>query len=261
MNCLEFRKELIALVEEHTLREDLQSALSEHGEQCGDPVCRKVWADFELLAAVVPVWQASLPQVSLENQVVKRLRQEIVDLDSTPAAGFKEDDDRQPVQQSAPVLTAKSTLTSDLASRLKDSEIQKSRSSLMAVLATVVCVTLIVPFLQLRRSPPAEIASRKLPTNATSVAVTEQLPLSPKRPVPGVVHGYARVPQSATEFVTDTMVMFIPADLSDPEDEEPSRPAQWRSRLGEQLAPVGNELGSAVDAFLDAVSKSPMRSI
>ena len=74
------------------------------------------------------------------------------------------------------------------------------------------------------------------------------------------MHVYAGVPQSATEFVTDAMVMFVPADFSDAEDEAPTRSEQWRVRLGEQLEPLGREFDSAVDALLEVVSQPEQRS-
>ncbi len=260
MNCNDFHRQLTAVIEEHRPTTDMSSALAQHREHCDDSACLQAWADFELLAAIIPVWQASVPETSLVQGVVSRLCDCVDDRPEEPILVAAVKGERKPVSQIVPNLNGSSSSRVELTSRVSDDDTRESRRSLLALLVAVACLLLFVPLLRLGGIPKIDVAEQALPEAPTSVAVEEMLVATEPVHVSKVVRGYAGVPQSATEFVTDAMVLFIPADLSGPEDEEPSRAGQWRGRLGEQLEPIGRELGTAVDAFLEAVSEPPMRS-
>lgn len=247
MNCEEFQIHLYSAVEN---RDHHCSSVNigEHVQNCETAACQQAWAEYQLLSNVVSVWQASLQQIQLADGVIDRLRGatgsvcSIVQSHSAPECGGDLD---------GKTFIDRETVTS-ITSRKRHAGIR----GIAALACAAACVLLLVPLLRLVSSPEFELAHMNRKGRASSGS--EIGPDQTRRT--STVGLYAGVPQSATEFVTDAMVLFVPADLSDSEEEPPTRSEQWRGRLSEQLEPISRELGTAVDAFLKVVNQPQQRS-
>ena len=254
MNCNEFRTGLSAIVESREPCPDKWHRLREHAHLCRQTDCQQLWADEALLATVVPVWRSDVPPVSLAARVLSELRQAPgVDIQTQTPADVPTLAQRD--MNSHPTIRRPS-LASDRPARLW-----------LALATSAASLLLIVSLFGTGgERPPVE--SVTAPSAQNLLVQQDDTPPETEgaAAVSKVVRTYAGVPQTATEFVTDTMVLFLPTDLSELNESDPhgaqppSRPAVWRGRLGEQLEPWGRELGTAFDAIWEAVSDPPESS-
>ncbi|MGD9857948.1 MAG: hypothetical protein AB7U20_23635 [Planctomycetaceae bacterium] len=243
MNCHEFRTQLSSVVESRETNSDERQRLHKHSQQCTDAECRRLWADDELLAAILPGWRRAVPQVSLSGRVVAELRK------SSPSDGPSRGDIK-PVR-----LEVQPSAFHSATCRTRDRSARKWLACAAAVAALLLLVSL---FRTGGHSPTEPLAGSTSPQNALVVQSDEQwLETEGPAAVSEVIRTYAAVPQTATEFVTGTMVLFLPADRSEPSDPATSRRAGWTARLSEQIEPWGRDLGIVLDAFLDSVADPP----
>ena len=241
MNCNEFQQRLDEVIESHGPTANEVAALANHLETCGDTMCAQRWADQERLTAATSQWRLNVPTVDLVNQVVDELRES-----SNAATNGRS-------------LTLRATYGAV-------SEPARSRPSGRQLIRATVGVDR--PGVGSSRGVDDALTADGVATDgnghgrdrepsptadgryddASLVRATQRSP-SP------LGQTYASMPLSATEFVTDAVVLVVPADLSEP-NEEPTRADLWADHLGRRLEPIGRELNSALETLMHAVPKS-----
>ena len=236
MNCNEFQQRLEQAVESRGPTANEVAAFARHLEHCDSQECATRWADHERLAAVSSQWQQSVPVVDLVNRVVSELRQ--------PSS-------QTPERHAVPLRATYGVATEPTTSTRLRSNPTRATGPLWPALATAAAaVLLMLSLLTLTQPSTTDVAVVEPP-----VPTEQMAPVDESFPIPAPRRSYASMPLSATEFMTDAVVLVVPADLSEP-DEEPSRADLWADRLGQRLEPIGRELSNTFQTLLHAVPKS-----
>lgn len=244
MNCNEFQHELARAVESHGPTANEMAAFARHLESCQSEACREQWDHAELLTGAIGRWREAVPTVDLTDRVMARL--------CGP-------DERE--QAAGSPLRTRYALVRD-PSVSSDSRPAASGSRAWTAIATVAAMLLVVFSTMTLTSPDGrDLAMRDQP--AQQVAGSNDGASSAYAPLPHqgrvLADTYASMPLNATRFLTDTVVLMVPADLAD-SDEPPSRANEWTERLGEQWEPIGRGLSSAWEVLIDVVPESSSAS-
>lgn len=253
MNCHEFARDLKDAIESHGPTANEVAAYAHHAENCDTAQCKLLWEETELLLCATSAWQADVPIVDLTDRVVAELRSS---WSASPQPSFP------PLQASYGV--ARELKTTDQPTARKSSPFPSKWITLASLVAAVL---LLVPLLTLSQPGGTELANSSpvVPQDAEASPVDnrrieeEAIVVADRAPRRRLEATYAVMPLSATEFVTDAVVLVVPGDLSDSEDET-SRPRIWADRLARQWEPIGRGLSSAFDALMEAVPKSSSAS-
>jgi hypothetical protein len=246
MNCSEFQQRLEQSVEGHGPTPGEQAALAEHLASCPAQECGRLWAEAALLTGAVRCWRDEVPDIDLSDRVLDGLREAV---------------DVERALQSAPPLEARYALVRQPAPPRP----AESPGGWWISLATLAAALLLVlSVLTLRGPGTPELASSGAVPEQDDIAA-DSLALQDQPPTPilesrGRLAGtYAAMPLSATQFLTDAVVLVIPADLSDPE-EEPASTDFWADRLGKHWAPIGRELNRSLEVLIDVLPRSETAS-
>lgn len=100
MNCLEFKAELDAAVEEQ--RSPQGDDFAAHRRDCPD--CRREWNEHNILADAIALWNAATPETDLTDAIVARWL-----VETTGPVEFKSSVDAEPVNTSPPVVLSPET--------------------------------------------------------------------------------------------------------------------------------------------------------
>lgn len=254
MNCSEFQQRLEEAVENHGPTAAERVALVEHLEGCSEQECRQVWQQAEAVAQAVRCWREDVVQVDLSESVLGRLRSE-------QAARL--------AREEVPTLEPRYALVRDPAPAAGTAATSSSPGRIGISVATLAAgLLLVLSVLTLSGPAHRETASTgNFPRH--SVAAVDQLPQRdrPSHEVAGVPQraggrlagSYASMPLSATQFLTDAVVLVVPGDLTDPE-EEPSPADAWAERLEKRWEPIGRELNRSLEVLMEAVPRSESAS-
>lgn len=249
MNCSEFERRFAESIESRAFVPDERAALAHHLEACPGEQCRQLWQHSELLAQAIGRWRKDVPQADLADRIVEELR----DLEAAERA-----------RAAAPALQSRYALVQVPPSRFTGVSTGPKSGTWVALSTLAAALVLVLSVLTLSNPATRHMASTGGPTPTSAVA---EVPLAPQSravdPAEGAPRGlslsYSSVPLSATRFLTDAVVLVVPADLSEP-GEEPSRADIWADKLEERWEPIGRELSSALDALLKAVPRTETAS-
>lgn len=273
MNCREFQQQLEEAVESQGPTANEVAAFTRHLQECTNATCTAQWRQTRLLDAAIGQWRDCVPTADLSDRVLNELCQtDMQQMGRRPAeTGLPQ---QAPESDLRPPLQATYGLVREPSATVGPSTRKEAGGpSLWITLGTVAAGLLLMLSLLTVNQPgqPAtgEMAADGGPEVETPVVAIVDDDANDVSPVPedGVDRqsrrmfggAYAAMPLSATEFVTDAVVLVVPADLSDP-DEEPSRADVWADRIGKRWEPIGRELSSAFEALIDVVPKSSSAS-
>jgi hypothetical protein len=247
MNCSEFQQRLEQAVEAHGPTAGEQAALAEHLASCPTDQCGRLWQQTALIANAVRCWKEEVDEVDLTDCVLVRLSEEDAvrrgreaALTLEPRYAF--------VREPAPVRSAG----------------QPSSRLWVSMVTLAAALLLVLSVLTLRGPATRDMASLP-PASADRLVAADEVPQGDLAAGPaGGPHGrlagtYASMPLSATQFLTDAVVLVVPADLSDPE-EEPSPADVWADRLGKRWEPIGRELNRSLELLMEAVPRTESAS-
>jgi hypothetical protein len=257
MHCNEFRDALSATVEsrlrQHLACPDLWNQLEQHAQECRNGGCRQLWEDELLLAAALPQWRAEVPPASLIERVMGELRRET-------AASVHVEPDQTDGQWS---VTSSGRAAAGKAVTVSSSGTRPARTWL-AFTASVAALLLFVVLLRTGRQSRVDPMAQTARTAPQARVRNTHPAFDPDGPAAAseVIRTLAAVPQTATDFVSSTMVWLSPSDA--PEGTEMDPPGRGDGGGGggwsEQLEPWRRELGTAFDAFLQSLSAPPETS-
>jgi hypothetical protein len=250
MNCSDFQSQLEQAIEMHGPASSEKTVLARHFESCHQQHCRRLWEQTELLARALRDWQVETTDINLTHRVIEQLH-------VLEAA--------ERVRDAAPRLEPRYALV-HVPPSATSAGASPPGNGVWVSLATLAAALLLVLSI-LTLSGPAtrqQVATSTEPPTNNLVAGDPSPPADqPAASVAGTPGGrtrsYSSMPLSATQFLTDAVVLVVPADLSDP-DEEPTPADVWADRLGKRWEPIGRELSSALEALLDAVPGSESAS-
>lgn len=255
MNCDEFQKQLERAVEAKGPTVNEIAAFEHHIQDCGSESCAERWTDCQSLLAATRAWRTATPQVDLTQRVVDELRMSPIQSAWTHSRPLRPEY-RMVNDLSEPSVSRK-------ARRINQSARTEPGGGTWVLGTVAASLLLIFSLLTLTHPVPTEVAGGNEHRDAAEapVVVSSQKDPAQVKSRSRELFGrpYATMPLSATEFVTDAVVLVVPADLSDPE-EEPTAADVWADRLGKKLEPIGRELSSAFEALIDAVPKSSSAS-
>jgi hypothetical protein len=247
MNCSEFQQRLEQAVEAHGPTAGEQAALEEHLTSCPTDECGRLWQQTTLISDAVRCWKVEVDPLDLTDRVLVRLR------DEAAVRRYRE---------AAPTLEPRYAFVRE-PSPVRLAEQPSSRRS-VSMVTLAAALLLVLSVLTLRGPAPRDLASLPLAPADRDVASDEVS----QRDLPAVITGgrhgrlagtYAAMPLSATQFLTDAVVLVVPADLSDPE-EEPSPADVWADRLGKRWEPIGRELNRSLELLIEAVPRTESAS-
>ncbi len=237
MNCNQFLSELDAAVEHRQRLSETDIHLADHAGSCQQADCATRWTDAEFLEEVIPVWRDAVPPVELTDRVLAALR---------------------PQRGPQSIVSVRGSSRTPQPAHVD----HQSSGGLMAVVTAAAACLLVGTLLSLgslngtqtagkvsaTSHPLSSLPARVVQTQTTTTA-------APQR------RSYVAFAQNATEVVTDTLVLVVPAGLSNADDEDdPSHTSAWVDTWERRLEPLGRELSSALHAVLEVVPKSPMTS-
>jgi hypothetical protein len=246
MNCSEFEQRLERAFEAHGPTASEQAALAEHLASCPTPSCRRLGNEAALLTRTVRSWQEDVPEIDLADRVLGDLR-EAVNIGRA--------------LQSVPPLQARYALVREPSPARSAERPAAPRWGSMMMLAAALLLVLSVLTLRSPTRPEVASSNAPAPNSAAGVRSPQQdpPPASGGEPRGQLAGSYAAMPLSATQFLTDAVVLVVPADLSDPEDEASPTEA-WAQRLEKRWEPIGRELNRSLEVLIQVLPRSESAS-
>ena len=239
MNCNEFQERLEQALDDHGPNADQSIPLRAHVQQCGNRDCADLWERQQLLTQATAAWRRAVPRVDLVDRVVGELCQ---------GAEAPEQDSRPPARVEAKYGLVRIPSAPKPAREPVDSA--STRHGWGAVVAGVAALALVAVLMGRPHETPT--TARHDASESAANEESTQTGDSGESTTRAMMESYANIPVSATELVTDAVVMVVPADLTE-SDDEPSRVAVWADQLEEQWEPIGKELSSAFEVLLKVV--------
>ncbi len=235
MNCDRFHHRLEAAILARQPLVDLDEGVLAHATTCAQPTCQSLWDEARGLSDLIPVWQAGVPRASLVQQVVSTLR------DASQAG------ETFPRIQRLPLVSPVHA---------------HNAQQVLAVVTAAAASCLLAASLWLTGFAGSTTVARSLQREGRSTLATPSSAGVVARPsATDQKKSLVAMAQSATEMMTDTVVLVIPAGLAmSDEEDEPRHTSAWVNAWGRRLEPLGRELSTAVEAVLEAVPKSPRKS-
>lgn len=245
MKCTEFEQKLRESVE---CRRPIDSdELRGHASRCDR--CRIVWEQAKCLERIIPLWQARTVEVDLVDAVLTQV-----------ALG-----DRR--HETSRAATSASTVVSQIpgeripAIDSESSAVQRrtprnARRDGWAVLTAVAVVLLLMirPLLQSDSTQP------EMPAAGTQFVELDNAP-RPNEPIAGDVDAfvedassaYLTLALNAAEAVTDMTTFVSPVEPPSMTIEFDAAAPTWIDRWGDNLKPIGHDVGKAVEFLFKAL--------
>jgi hypothetical protein len=256
MSCTEFESALCAAVEDRHAGHVEQ--LREHAAGCVH--CHALWEQFAILEQAIPAWSTRQPQVQLADAVLARLgdqrtAREMQPVGVAPAAAPQPARSRRRLAAAAAVAVSACALVIAFwpASPAVDLPGEGSQIADTAPAAT-------------DEQKPAQAEPAANAIELDKVATNDQ----PSSDQPSAAEigklvreasaAYMVLAEGAADAVVHTPILLPRTDLvaSDHDDEsDDARAESWIDGWGEQLQPIGKDVGNAIDFLLDAVPLDP----
>lgn len=214
MNCTEFQADLQTAIE--TRDAAALARLAEHGEQCPQAECRRLWEEERLLRRAIAVWRGGLAPL---------------------ASGLAEAVLREVLAAPSPVQS--SPITPSL------QRFWQTGAMLGAAAALLLALLVIAPdagrTVRLAGRTGGTAVAPAARTRTTRPPVAMAVAPARQTDAPGDVGdisgAYIGLAREATSFVTDLAMLVVPVGVDDPDEEAPA-PPHWLHRLGEHIEPV-----------------------